>query len=53
MTYIIDSGFAYAAIIVQNSKVVKTAPIFKYMKDWSFSKVKKYCGERGWKILKG
>lgn len=42
-------GFC-AGIVLWDDKVIEVAPIVKYMKTWSRSRVRDYCAERGWKI---
>lgn len=34
-----------------NEIVIATAPIVKYMKGWTLSKVRDYCGRKGWSSL--
>ena len=31
--------------------VVKAAPILRYMKGWSYSRVFAYCNQKNWEIL--
>ena len=48
--YVIDSGFAYAGIIIRDGRVVEAAPIFKKtFLDRSAKTAKWLIGKRGWK----
>jgi hypothetical protein len=39
-----------AGIVLQNDRVVETAPILRYMKGWSRAHVRQYCRDKNWKI---
>lgn len=45
---IIDSGYFYAAVVLSNNKVVRYAPILKYMNEWQFTRVMAYCSTKKW-----
>jgi len=44
----IFAPYFVAGIICRNRLVVVTAPILKYMMNWSMVKVVAYCKEKGW-----
>lgn len=50
----IVSGFFVVGIEVRQlcnfKNVNKCPPIIGYIKNWSFNKVKSYCGKRGWEL---
>jgi len=52
----IDAGFFTAGVVLQwygaEMKVVRCAPIVKYMKGWSRGQVIAYIHKRGWKTVK-
>ena len=51
--YVIDSGFAYAGIIIRDGRVVKAAPIFRdTFLGRSTGTAKWIIGKRGWKLIK-
>lgn len=41
-----------SAVIIDNGKVSKAAPIVKYMKGWTWDTVILYCEEKGWKTVR-
>jgi len=48
---IIDGSHFYAAVIMKDDHVVKTAPIVHYMKGWTLEKVKTYCRRKRWRLV--
>lgn len=46
----ITSLYFVAGIITESFRVVRTAPILKYMKGWMFHSVEKYVRKKGWKF---
>jgi hypothetical protein len=44
-----------AGLVLRNDVVIEAAPIIRYMKGWSRSRVRAYCQEKGWiaKIVDG
>jgi hypothetical protein len=49
-TIVIDAPYFYAAVVCAHGRVVRFAPILKYMKDWSDEKVIEYARSRGWGV---
>jgi hypothetical protein len=45
----IESPYFVAGVIVQGDKVIRAAPIVKYMFGWTATKVVEYCKKKGWK----
>ena len=43
----ITSKYFCAGYDMNNGNI---APIIKYMKDWSFERIKNYCSLKGWKL---
>jgi hypothetical protein len=43
---IVTSKYFRAAVILKNNRVVKAAPILKYMKGWSKEQIIAYCQDR-------
>jgi len=43
------SSYFVAGIIIKES-INKCAPIIKYMKNWNFAKIKRYCLKKNWKL---
>lgn len=39
-----------AGIVLWDDKVVEPAPIARYMKGWTRTKVRNYCAKQGWKV---
>lgn len=37
-----------AGVVIEDRRVVKAAPIVKYMIGWSVTRVLTYCRRRGW-----
>lgn len=46
--FIIDSKYFNTGIEIQNNKVVRTAPIVKYMIGWESNRVQNYCTKKNW-----
>lgn len=44
---ILDGGFFYAGVILENNIVTVTAPILKYMIGWTKERVLRYSQKRG------
>lgn len=52
-TYLqITAPHAVAGVVVYESKVRRTAPIFEYMYGWTRVYLYEHCARRGWKIVK-
>ena len=47
----IDAPHFYAAVVIKNGLVIKTAPILKYMYGWSQDKIFNYTQAKGWKTI--
>lgn len=47
---VIDSPGFYAAVILDHSRVVRAAPILKYMLGWSTYRVINYALAKGWRV---
>jgi hypothetical protein len=48
----IDASRFYAAVILnQYGRVIRAAPIVKYMLDWTEKRVRDYCASKGWKVM--
>ena len=47
----IDAPHFYAGLVLENDIVTESAPIIKYMRGWSRSKVRDHCQTKRWKIL--
>jgi hypothetical protein len=47
----IDSGYFCAGVDLEDDRVVKAAPIVKYMVGWTRRKVESYCRKKNWKFL--
>jgi hypothetical protein len=45
----IDAPYFCAGVISINDKIIYTAPILNYMKDWSIHRVFSYCKKKRWK----
>lgn len=48
---VIDSGYFYAAVVLGWGRVVRCAPVLKYMRGWSVEHVVTYARSRGWSVL--
>lgn len=48
----IDAPHFMAGFIVNNGKVVFAAPIIRYMLNWSEDRVRSYCKEKRWKVMR-
>ncbi len=46
----IDAPHFYCGIVLHDDRVVRTAPIVKYMREWTRDRVRDYCTEKGWKV---
>jgi len=46
----ISSSYFTAGIILEGKKVVKAAPILKYMLGWTLSRVLSYCKYKRWSV---
>lgn len=46
----IEAPHYVAGALVENDVVIKAAPIIKYMKGWSTSKVIWYCNKKHWSV---
>jgi hypothetical protein len=47
---VVDSGYFYAAVVLNGKVVERTAPILKYMMGWTTKKVFDYCIKKKWKF---
>ena len=49
---IIESSYFVAGIVYNTSagEAIIIAPIIKYMKQWSISKIIQYCEKKHWKV---
>jgi len=47
VTYCEDGRYDYD---LKRVPIHRTAPIVKYMKGWTISRIKHYCKKRGWKV---
>lgn len=45
----IDAGYFYAGVVAENGKVVRAAPIVKYMRGWTTDQVVAYARKKRWK----
>ena len=50
--YQVKSDYFVAGFCTANHKVVKVAPIIKYMKGWNLSRALEYAKSKGWKTEK-
>jgi hypothetical protein len=48
---IIDAPHFYAAVIFEWERVVRAAPILKYMEDWHYDLVLAYARKKRWKVI--
>ena len=48
--WILDGGFFYCALEVENGIVVQAAPIVRYMLGWRLEQAKSYAHKRGWNL---
>jgi hypothetical protein len=46
----IDAPHFNCAIVLQDDRVTRAAPIVRYMLGWSRAQVRDYCAKKGWKI---
>jgi hypothetical protein len=46
----IDAPHFNAGIVLQNDRVVQTAPIIHYMHGWTRHRVRVHCENKGWKV---
>ena len=46
----IEAPHFTAGIVLIDDIVKETAPIVKYMRNWSRASVRNYCDQKGWKI---
>jgi len=49
----ISSDRFIAGVEFERDKVVRAAPIVKYMRGWSRKRVLDYCDKKGWKTERG
>lgn len=45
----IDAPHFNAGIVAENGKVVRAAPIIRYMIGWTGVQVRDYCRKKGWR----
>jgi hypothetical protein len=45
----IDAPHFCAGAVMSEGKVIEIAPIIRYMKGWSESKIQSYCKKKNWK----
>jgi hypothetical protein len=50
--WVIDSGFAYGALIIRNHKCVEAAPIFRHLIGHTTGTLKRILHKKGWSIIK-
>jgi hypothetical protein len=48
---IIDAPHFYAAVVLDGERVVRTAPILKYMEGWDYRYVLSYTRRKRWKVI--
>jgi hypothetical protein len=46
----IEASHFCAGIVLWDDRVVETAPIVRYMRDWSRDRVRTYCLKKGWRV---
>lgn len=47
----IDSGYFCAGVVVDDlGRVIRAAPIVKYMRGWTLKQVEDYCREKRWTL---
>jgi len=44
------TNYFHAGIVLRDDKVIEAAPVIKFMKGWTRSKVRSYVNARGWKV---
>ena len=47
---VIDAPHFYAGVVLQDGRVVRFAPIVKYMRGWSRQQVLDYCRRKHWQV---
>jgi hypothetical protein len=50
MLYRVTSNYFCAGLIMRNGKVVRAAPIIKYMKGWNIVRIRQYAARRNWTV---
>lgn len=45
---VIDAPFFYCGVILQAERAVRAAPIVRYLRHWSRTRIEQYCRQRGW-----
>ena len=55
IVWTIDSRYFNAGLVIgkRTQRVMKAAPIIKYMVGWDSSRVLNYCLSKGWQIHRG
>lgn len=46
----ITSSYFCAGLVIRGGKVIKAAPILRYMTGWTPERIKGYASRKGWKI---
>jgi hypothetical protein len=46
----IDAPHFYCGVLRNNDRVIRAAPIVRYLLGWNADRLKRYCAKRGWRI---
>jgi hypothetical protein len=47
----IDAPHFYCGVILCNDRVIRAAPIVRYMRGWTADRLRRYCQRRGWQVI--
>ena len=48
--FVIDASHFYCGVIVRHGRVIRAAPIVRYLTGWDRERVQRYAQRRGWRV---
>ncbi len=46
----IDAPHFYCGVVLQNDRVIRTAPIVRYLRGWNVQRLTRYSQAHGWRV---